>query len=614
MQFFASGFHNKLSQWHLDKVQGAQRGAEFLCQLSDGDAAIPIGILTNVSNLFQTLHAGWPAFEKSPQAWTYTGPLPLSCRCRYLLHPTSREGSPIGPGFWKHCLKTFLQSSANETLRDGVAEFSDSCFQRGERTYTCPREPHLAPSLPACANSLSHVYEHRCLRESLEDALDELGLGAHTGYQSLALETVCSCVSWRTAHSVVATAAASGSPRTLLTDAPRTVRPVKVASSCIAVPGKHFSSFRPRGTENSSDQYSSLSPQRKRVKMSQMGGTENAKENPNDSVLTVCASGVGKQGQEIVAGTQAFADPEEGTSKHNPGPLLIPTRAHLDGVRLHWSGLQAEEPPEESLCEPIQSLSSRARSCRGHVRRALRLGLEAHGAEAAVSLQRHSEIPRRQAHLRVPSAVPGCIWQIPVLQCPAVSQSPRFPGATPRRTRVWRHIGRRGGTAERCCVARKGPTGGDRNGLLIKRNLWWAEPGFPGYVAPEGESLPRDWSMVRSCGGFPGQRGQAGPVTRSQQTLLNPVWSDSWKKKSRQHSGSTAQCPYQARWLSGPSGWLQIPAASLAGGGRSRGWSGRLLTGSGVCLPRLPALCSEKEARRPGKRTLGNGTIPQSCR
>ena len=289
---------------NLDNVQGAQRGAEFLCQLSDGDAAIPIGYLTNVSNLFQTLHAGWPAFEKSPQAWTYTGPLPLSCQCRYIHHPISREGSPIGPGFWKHCLKTFLQSSANETLRDGVAEISDSCVQRGEWTYTCPREPHLAPSLSACANSLSHVYEHWCLRESLEDALDELGLGAHTGYQSLALETVCSCVSWPTAHSVVATAAASGSPRTLLTDAPRTVRPVKVASSCIAVPGKHFSSFRPRGTEKSSDQYSSLSPQRKRVKMSQIGGTENAKENPNDSVLTVCASDPGKQAQEIVAGTQ----------------------------------------------------------------------------------------------------------------------------------------------------------------------------------------------------------------------------------------------------------------------------------------------------------------------
>ena len=139
-----------------------------------------------------------------------------------------------------------------------------------------------------------------------------------------------------------------------------------------------------------------LFPQRKRVKISQMGGTENAKKNPNDSVLTVCASGSGEQAQEIVAGTQASADPEEGTSKHNPGPLVVPTRAHLDGVRRLMRGdfyigrgCKQRNLQRSPFANPYK--------------------VSVLGAEAAVSLQRHSEMPRRHAHLRVPSAVPGCI-------------------------------------------------------------------------------------------------------------------------------------------------------------------------------------------------------------
>ena len=199
---------------NLDKVQGAQRGAEFLCQLSDGDAAIPIGILTNVSILFQTLHTGWPVFAKSPQAWTYTGPLPRSCPCQGIHHSPSGENSPKGPGFWRHCLKAFLQELANDTFREGVADLSGTRPHRDGQTYTCPGELKLAPSLSACASSLFTVYERWCARKPLEEALDALGLGSHAVYQGLALETVCSCVSWPTAFPSDATAAASGTPRT----------------------------------------------------------------------------------------------------------------------------------------------------------------------------------------------------------------------------------------------------------------------------------------------------------------------------------------------------------------------------------------------------------------
>ena len=264
------------------------------------------------------------------------GPTPVLCLVpvrvnAYTTHPQEKN-SPKGPGFWRHCLKAFLQGLANDTLREGVADLSGTRPHRGGQTYTCPGELKLAPSLSACAHSPFTVYERWCARKPLEEALDALGLGSHAVFQGLALETVCSCVSWPTAFPADATAAVSGTPRTLLADAPRTVFPVEVAPN-IAVAGKHSVSFLSCGSVKSDGQFSSLIPQQLCEDADQMSGTKKAKVTPNVSAITVGASGSWGQAQELVTGARTGAATGEGTSWHNPGPLVVPTRTHLDEVR-----------------------------------------------------------------------------------------------------------------------------------------------------------------------------------------------------------------------------------------------------------------------------------------
>ena len=176
------------------------------------------------------------------------------------------------------------------------------------------------------------MYESWCARKPLEEALDALGLGSHAVFQRLALETVCSCVYWPTAFPADATAVVSGTPRIFLADAPRTVFPVEVVPN-IAVAGKHSVSFLSGGSAKSDGQFSSLIPQQLCEDADQMSGTRKAKVTPNVSASTVGASGSWGQAQELVAGARTGAATGEGTSWDNPGPLVVPTRTHLDEVR-----------------------------------------------------------------------------------------------------------------------------------------------------------------------------------------------------------------------------------------------------------------------------------------
>ena len=62
-------------------VNDAQRGAAFLCRISESECRRPLGFLSN-SNIFRSqLCDGWPSFSPSGDNLVCGGPLPKTCPC-----------------------------------------------------------------------------------------------------------------------------------------------------------------------------------------------------------------------------------------------------------------------------------------------------------------------------------------------------------------------------------------------------------------------------------------------------------------------------------------------------------------------------------------------------
>ena len=64
-----------------DSVNDAQRGAAFLCRLSESEYRHPLGFLSNMDIFRSQLYDGWPSFSHSGDNLVYGGPLPKTCPC-----------------------------------------------------------------------------------------------------------------------------------------------------------------------------------------------------------------------------------------------------------------------------------------------------------------------------------------------------------------------------------------------------------------------------------------------------------------------------------------------------------------------------------------------------
>ena len=223
---------------------------------------------------------------------------------------------------------------------------------------------------------------------------------------------------WPTAFPADATAVVPGTPRTLLADAPRTVFPVEVAPN-IAVSGKHSVSFLSCGSAKSDGRFSSLIPQQLGEDADQMSGTRKAKVTPNVSASTVASDSWG-QAQELVAGAQTGAATGEGTSRDNPGLLVVPSRTHLDEVRRLMRGdlyigrgCKQRNLQRSPFANPYKvSVYGREAAVdlfAEHLDRDTALSdsvWKLSGRRLLCHCKDSPEVPRRHPHLRVPQAVP----------------------------------------------------------------------------------------------------------------------------------------------------------------------------------------------------------------
>ena len=123
----------------LHGVNEACRGAGFMCQLGQAEFRRPVGILTNIANLFGKLYKGWPCLIGNKEDLHYRGPLPNHCPCvppHHNLkgvdaadHFVSASSCTLGERFWTWFFENFFCTLQSSSLRDGSHDnFDDFHF------------------------------------------------------------------------------------------------------------------------------------------------------------------------------------------------------------------------------------------------------------------------------------------------------------------------------------------------------------------------------------------------------------------------------------------------------------------------------------------------------
>ena len=168
----SSALHQQ-SLWSLREFQtlegcgGALRGANFLCQLSDRKIPQPLGFLTDLHFLHESLLAGWPSFNHTAKLSSYSGPLPVFCQCECQHVASALPVQEMGEKLWEHCLSAWLSEDVADTLREGKARSTQRSATR-LKSYTTPEEVPLAPALSARQGALFFCLRQVAFRAAVE--------------------------------------------------------------------------------------------------------------------------------------------------------------------------------------------------------------------------------------------------------------------------------------------------------------------------------------------------------------------------------------------------------------------------------------------------------------
>ena len=73
------GEHEEHGAASILVFQGMKLVAANSCQLTGAEIQMPLGLLTNVPNMFSDVYPGWPSFSLHDSLLWYTGPLPNKC-------------------------------------------------------------------------------------------------------------------------------------------------------------------------------------------------------------------------------------------------------------------------------------------------------------------------------------------------------------------------------------------------------------------------------------------------------------------------------------------------------------------------------------------------------
>ena len=112
----------------LQGVNDAQRGAGFLCRLSESDCRRPLGFLSNMNTFRRQLYDGRSSFSPSGDNLVYDDPLPKTCPCSFTQKAfksvTQENGfvsssASLGTPFWARVLPSISAFIDHPSLRDG---------------------------------------------------------------------------------------------------------------------------------------------------------------------------------------------------------------------------------------------------------------------------------------------------------------------------------------------------------------------------------------------------------------------------------------------------------------------------------------------------------------
>ena len=116
------GMPKKLVSFH--EVRGG-----ILMPTDGAEIHIPLGLHTDVPNMFSDVYPGWPSFSLHDSLLWYTGLLPNKCSCvkaHEKVHKMSACGRVLavnavilGGTHWLHCFRAHFLQSDPGTLRDG---------------------------------------------------------------------------------------------------------------------------------------------------------------------------------------------------------------------------------------------------------------------------------------------------------------------------------------------------------------------------------------------------------------------------------------------------------------------------------------------------------------
>ena len=156
------------------KTITAVDGAVYLCQIGDSLHMRPMGIYTNLAEIFNFIHLGWPELTTTVldhgTSLSYSGPMQKACSCvqrHKAFRGTSSDGSVLSQTalglssmFWHRC---FTNLELSNSLRDG-----EKCGDSVSGSF---------PSLSSAGFSVNMLYTHWKERKLCRSVLQDFALG-----------------------------------------------------------------------------------------------------------------------------------------------------------------------------------------------------------------------------------------------------------------------------------------------------------------------------------------------------------------------------------------------------------------------------------------------------